>query len=507
MDNHATKATQGAGSRSGAAFPTGIARKAVSRRLFLSRTAQGGAALTAAAFGAGVAGSDKPHTRPNILWIIGDDLGPELGCYGTPEVETPNLDRLAGEGCRYTRTYTTAPVCSASRSAMITGMYQTSIGAHNHRSNRDKPLPDGVALLTDLFRRAGYFTCNNQGPGKYDQPGKQDFNFKVDAGKVFDGTDWSQRPEGQPFYAQINLFEPHRPFAVPSGKRTDPGKVRLPECYPDHPVIRQDWAAYLDAIQVFDARAGAVLDRLEEEGLADNTIVFVFGDNGRPHVRDKQFLYHASLHVPLIIRWPGMIDPGTLSDALVSTLDFAPTCLDLAGAAIPSNFQGRIFLGPHAAPRRYVFGARDRCDETVDRIRCVIDERHLYIRNYYPDRPYMQSNYYKELEYPGWLLMRELNRDGLLTEAQGQFVAPTRPEEELYDLDRDPSQLDNLAESQEHNEALTRLRAALATWIEETGDQGAVPEPPETLAQVREMMNAYYVESVRRRREVRKKRE
>ncbi|MFA7003871.1 MAG: sulfatase, partial [Verrucomicrobiia bacterium] len=249
--------------------------------------------------------------RPNILWLIAEDFGPHLGCYGTKEVWTPNLDKLASDGVRYTRAFTTAPVCSASRSAFMTGMYQTAIGAHNHRSHRDDgyKLPDGVRVLPDWLRDAGYFTANLRELPKefgFKGTGKTDWNFTYE-GKPYDSDQWDDLKSHQPFYAQINFHETHRKFN--GEKRADPAKVVIPPYYPDHPVTRTDWAAYLDAASELDRKIGLILKQLETDGLVDNTVVIFFGDNGQAHVRGKQFCYDSGLLVPLIIRWPEKAGP------------------------------------------------------------------------------------------------------------------------------------------------------------------------------------------------------
>ena len=247
-----------------------------------------------------------PAKRPNILWLIAEDLGPELGCYGTTEVWTPNLDKLASEGVRYTRAYTTAPVCSASRSAFMTGMYQTTIGAHNHRSHRDDGyrLPDGVRVLSDWLRDAGYFTANivMLPPAcGFKGTGKTDWNFTHEA-PPFDSAKWDDLKLHQPFYAQINFKETHRKFNAPS--KADPAKVVIPPYYPDHPITRKDWTEYLDSATELDRKIGMILAQLAADGLAENTIVVFFGDHGQAMVRGKQFCYEEGLHIPLLIRWP-----------------------------------------------------------------------------------------------------------------------------------------------------------------------------------------------------------
>jgi arylsulfatase A-like enzyme len=433
--------------------------------------------------GAAIAANEP--ARPNILWLIAEDFGPHLGCYGTKEVFTPNLDRLAADGVRYTKFFTTALVCSPSRSAFMTGMYQTTIGAHNHRSHRDDgfALPTGVRLLTDWMRDAGYFTANVRHmpePIKWRGTGKTDWNFAY-AGKPFDSDRWGELKARQPFFAQINFQETHRAFKAPA--RADASKVELPPWTPDHPIAREDMAKYLDAATELDRKVGLVLKQLQADGLADNTIVVFFGDNGEAHVRSKQFCYESGLRVPLIIRWPKGVPPpkqftpGSVDDRVLMAIDLPPTMLYFAGSKIPRKMQGEPFLGSKAGrPREYAFGARDRCDETVFRFRTVRDARHRYVRNFTPDRPLLQSNEYKEKSYPVWNLLKELNAAGKLTPPQAALCAPTTPAEELYDLEADPHEIHNLIDSPEHAKVLQRLRRALDKWIDASNDQGREPE-------------------------------
>lgn len=426
--------------------------------------------------------------KPNILWLIAEDFGPALSCYGRKDVHTPNLDKMAREGVRYSRFYTTAPVCSPSRSALMTGMYQTAIGAHNHRSHRDDgfQLPPGVKILPEWFRQAGYFTANIvELPAQlgFKGSGKTDWNFTPPP-KQFDTRRWEDLKANQPFFAQINFHETHRKFNSP--KKTDPAKVELPPYYPDHPIIREDYARYLDDALELDRKVGLVLDLLEKSGLADNTIVLFIGDHGESMIRGKQFCYEEGLHIPAIIRWPkNFSEPkhfkaGTVDDRLLEAIDFGPTFLALAGAPVPEKMQGRPFLGEKTgAPKQYVFGARDRCDMTVFRLRTVRDNRYRYIRNFTPERPFLQFNQYKQTQYPAWTLLPKLHAEGKLTPAQAALCAPTMPPEELYDLEKDPHQVNNLAGLAEHAEVLQRLRGVLEKWIADTDDQGRVLEPEE----------------------------
>jgi N-sulfoglucosamine sulfohydrolase len=410
--------------------------------------------------------------RPNILWIMTDDMGVELGCYGTPHMRTPNIDRLAKEGARFTRCFTTAPVCSPSRSAIMTGMYQTSINAHHHRSMTT--LPKGVRPITELFRDAGYYTANLKTFGPLKSGGKTDLNFKVETDKLFDSENFEDLKTQQPFFAEFQIIEPHRGSwkggeQVPN--RITPDQVQLPPYYPDTPVTRKDWAGYLNAIQFLDEKVGKVLELLEKNGLTENTTVFFFADNGRCHVRDKQWLYEGGLHIPLIVKWPGKIKMGTVRDNLVSAIDISATSMHLAGIKLPKDLQGQIFLGSKAKEREYIFGARDRCDMTEDRIRSVRDNRYKYIRNFMPERPYTQYNEYKQRAYPALAEMKRLHNEGKLTPAQMLFMAPEKPIEELYDLETDPHEIHNLADSKKHEKIKKRLSGKLSKWMKECDDR------------------------------------
>jgi arylsulfatase A-like enzyme len=429
--------------------------------------------------------ADAAQKRPNVLWIITEDMGPELACYGTTQVSTPNVDRLAATGVRFASAYTTAPVCSASRSAFNTGMYQTTIGAHNHRSHRNDSfrLPPGVDVISRRLASAGYFTANvRELPESLGFPGtgKTDWNFNID-GKPFQSDRWDELKAHQPFYAQVNFQESHRKFHAPH--KADPAKVVIPPYYPDDPITRQDWAGYLDAISEADRKIGLLLDQLAADGLADDTIVFFFGDHGQCHVRGKQFCYEEGLHIPLVMRWPKNFpapagaEPGTVDRRLVEAIDLTATTLDLAGLAKPASMAGRVLFGTHREPeRKYIFGARDRCDETVFRLRTVRDDRYRYIRNFTPDQPFLLANKYKERSYPVWNLIKLLHVEGKLNPVQDVLAQPTMPPEELYDLQADPYETRNLANSSEHRAELERLRGVLEKWLVESDDQGRFPE-------------------------------
>jgi arylsulfatase A-like enzyme len=458
----------------------------LTRRTFLQSTA-GAAALATSPQSQPAASQTAPATqaeRPNILWILGEDMGPDLGCYGDSLVTTPNLDRLAREGIRFNNAFTSAPVCSASRSAMITGMYQTTIDAHHHRSHRGDryALPEPIRPVTEYFKAAGYYTANVRKiePG-VPGAGKTDFNFLP--ANPFEGDAWSELKGRQPFFAQVNFQPPHRRWAGARARAkqdnclVDPAKVELPPYYPDHPITRDDFANYLDAIHLLDVYVGAVLRKLEEDGLAENTMVIFIGDNGRCHERGKQWVYDAGLHIPILVRWPKHFEAGTVSDDLVSAIDIAPTLLALAAIKPPAQMQGKVFLGPDAKKRDAVFAARDRCDETVECQRCVRTKQFAYIRNFRSDLPFMQPNQYKDSSYPVRNLMRRLHAEGKLAPEQELWMVSRKPAEELYDVAADPHQIHNLAASAAHRQALQDLRKSLYAWMDETKDVGLIPEP------------------------------
>jgi uncharacterized sulfatase len=422
-----------------------------------------------------------PSSKPNIVWIFGEDMGPELGCYGDPNAVTPNMDKLAREGARFTRCFTHAPVCAPSRSGLITGRYPTSIGSHHMRSTLLKPPP----MFTDFLRQAGYTvawpTATNRG--------KTDFNFQVPA-QAFDiRTDWTKQIPKQPFFGFYNILTSHesrirspaKRFAedtvrLKPSERHDPAKMKLPAYSPDTPEVRRDLANYYDLVTAVDYEVGDVLAALEKAGIADNTVIILTGDHGRGLPRSKRWVYNQGIHVPLIVRWPGKVKPGTVREDLVCFLDFAPTTLALAGAEIPKEMQGQVILGPRTAPeRKYVFAARDRMDETYDRIRSVRDKHFQYIRNFHPELPYAQRIAYME-EMPTMKVWRRLNEEGKLNAVQKQFFAPIKAPEELYDVEADPDEVDNLAGRPEYQDKLKELRASLDRWLVETNDLGAIPE-------------------------------
>lgn len=424
--------------------------------------------------------------RPNIVWIVVDDMSSHFGYQGEDLVDTPNVDRLAREGVVFSKAYATAPVCSTFRSAMITSMYQTTIGAHHHRSGRGKEkirLPEGVRTIPELFRDAGYYTCIANAAG--DRSGKQDYNFSYDAKDLYDGVGYQGRKPGQPFFAQFHLrggklrnveasYEEAK--AGLKGRFVDREKVKLPPYYPDHPVLREDWGAYLDSVNYTDIEVGRILDRLRSDGVLNNTVVFFLTDHGISHARGKQFLYEEGLLIPFVAWGPGIVPEGIVRDEFIVHIDLGATSLQLAGIEIPGVMQGRPLFGERVTPRNHVVSARDRCDETVDRIRSVRKGDFKYIRNFYPARPYLQPNKYKDAK-PFMPVLRELYAAGKLNAAQSLQLAETRPEEELYDLANDPWEIHNLANDPAYRDRLVELRGLLANWILDSDDQGRFDEP------------------------------
>jgi uncharacterized sulfatase len=426
--------------------------------------------------------ADRP---PNFIFIGAEDISPDLGCYGNRFVQTPNLDRLASQGARFTRCFTHAPVCAPSRSGLITGMYPTSVGTHHMRSKLKVAPP---ATFTSLLRKAGYHVA---------WPGKTDFNFDVPADAFTTTENWMKAGPGalpEPFFAYINFNGTHEskvraPAAeyaeltrrLKPEQRVDPAKVGLPPYYPDAPEVRRDVANYYELITAMDYRVGDVLDALEKSGKADNTIVVFWGDHGWSLPRGKRWCYDSGTRCPLIVRWPGTIEPGTVREDLVAVVDFAPTFLAAANVTAPASMQGQVFVAakgkPLPAPRKYVYAARDRMDETFDRIRSVRDERFQYLRNFHPELPYAQRVLYGE-QTPTMKVWRQFNKEGKLQGPQALFFAPTKPPEELYDTAADPHEVNNLVASTapEYQAKLKELRAAMDRWLEETKDLGAVPE-------------------------------
>lgn len=425
--------------------------------------------------------SDAPSPaveRLNVVWIVADDMGFEVGALGDPLARTPNIDRLAHEGVHYPNTFSTAGVCAPSRAALITGMYATSIGAQHMRSiqggYQPVPAPD-VKTFTEYLRAAGYHTSTR---------GKLDYQFSdlADGEPLTnwdeDNGDWHGRAPGQPFFHYVSFLDTHESqLFVDRPLETDLAAIEVPPYLPDTPLVRRDLARHYDNVARLDAKVGAVLAMLDEEGLTDSTVVFFFADNGRGMPREKRWVYDGGIHLPLIVRWPGELDAGAIDERLVSYVDLAPTVLSVAGVAVPSHMEGSAFLGQHAEDEReYAFAAADRHDEALDRIRAVRDKRYKYIRNYHPETPYGQPIIFRDQLTTMHEIFR-LHDEGALQPPADWYYVATKPVEELYDTLSDPFELENLASHPEHQERLARMRAAQERWVAETGDLGAIPEP------------------------------
>lgn len=447
---------------------------------------------------------------PNVLWITIDDCGPDFGCYGNELVRTPNLDRLAARGQRFENCFVTTPVCSPVRSALITGCYATTIGSHQHRSSR--ALPEGYRPVTEVFREAGYrvtslpsqrvgverFLGDEADEGRFlTLTGrlKLDFNFNRGATEgMFE--DWDRERGDEPFFALID-FNPQKgpagfveDYARRTATQVEPAEVTLAPYWPDTPAMRQRVARYHEAIGVLDAEVGRVLAWLEREELAQDTLVFVWGDHGMAYFRHKQWCYDSGLRVPLIVAGPGV--GARVRTELVSSIDLAASSLVACGIELPAYMEGRDFLGADAEPRTHVFASRDRCDETEDRVRAVRDVRFKLIRNFRPELAYAGRNDYTRRAFTEVAELLRRRESGELTDAQARWLGSGKPEWELYDLARDPQELENRAEDPALAGELARLRSLLDEWVALTDAHNPLPEPLENVAPdaVRERLRA-----------------
>ena len=439
--------------------------------------------LTASQFAHGV-----ERQRPNILWLSCEDISPHLGCFGDPHAITPNLDQLATEGVRFTNAFTTAGVCAPVRSGVITGMYQTTLGTHHMRCT--PRIPDHIKPFPTYLREAGYFCTNNS---------KQDYQFRTPKG-VWDESSrkahWRNRENpNQPFFSVFNFTGCHESgianetkyrsvtTVLTDDQRQDPKALDLPPYYPDTPVVREDWKRNYELITAMDHWAGKLIQQLKDDGLYENTIIFFWSDHGIGLPRAKRWLYDSGTHIPLVVRIPKAfrIDnqgtPNQTDDQLVSSIDFGPTVLRLAGLDVPDYAQGQPFLGSDLPkPRDYVYGARDRMDERYDIIRMARDKRFLYIRNYEPLKTYYQ---YMNTPEKGATMgeLRRLHEAGKLPPAAEYYFSPTKPVEELYDCKNDPHNINNLAADPAYADVLQRMRKVHLQWVQDTKDVGLIPEP------------------------------
>ncbi len=431
----------------------------------------------------------QKRERPNILWIYIEDMNPFLGCYGDSTVATPNMDSLAQRGVLFEKCFVTAPVCSPCRSAIITGRMQTTIGAHNHNSayNKNTPilLPEYLRgnTLPEIFRRNGYSTFNQ---------GKDHYNFTYDRNQLYSmqrvnknaKAPWRElKDRNKPFFGQVQLSGGKFAFNLKSlavlPERLKPEDVtdKMPPYYPEDPILLKHWALHYDCVRRTDLAVGEIMKLLEKDGLLEDTIIFCFSDHGCYMPRHKQFCYEGGLHVPLIVVAPEKYAPlgkGVRRKDLISALDISATSLAFSGIEIPNWYDSKDLFAPDYQ-RDFVVAAKDRMDFTIDRVRSLRDDQGFkYIRNFMTDRPYMQLNYRHGREYMN--RMEELLAQGKLTDEQARFWRDDRPAEELYDLNKDPHELHNLADDPNYQQQLLRMRTQLNEWTKKTDDKGQYPE-------------------------------
>ena len=431
----------------------------------------------------------SPADRPNIVWISLEDITPMMGAYGDEYARTPVFDGLAAEGIRYEKAYSVSPVCSPSRSSVITGMYPNSLGSMHHRSNTRPPAFS--KMLPNVLREAGYYTANNS---------KRDYNMG--------GDDWhdssseahwrNRREQDQPFFAVFNLGECHSSITkIPEDQVVearlsrlepedfhDPAEAPIPPYHPDVPQFRRAWARYYDAVTQVDYRAGDLIDQLKEDGLWEDTIVFVWSDHGVGMPRGKHTAWEQGLHVPLIAHFPekyqhlAPADPGSVIGGLVTLMDLGPSALSLAGIDPPPHMHGRPLFskrGGDVEYRDYVFAMRDRLDTRSEMVRTVRDQRYRYQRNFYP---HLAFKPFEDYEFDAVVVRHwvELARQGELTGPQEMLAMRFKPIEELYDSADDPHMVRNVAGDPEYAEVLQRMRGRLSEWMLETRDLGVLDE-------------------------------
>lgn len=443
--------------------------------------------LLALVFAAAVSAAD----RPNILWIVFEDLSPELGAYGDPYAVTPNLDRFAAESVLYAKAFSNGGACAPARSTLITGMYPPAIGTMHMRSS-GRP-PDFVRAFPEYLREAGYYASNHS---------KLDYNWDA-PDSIWDAVSGDWRSDGwtkrgdKPFFTVVNITDTHssqtyhpwvdwqgRRDALRPEQRHDPAEAVVPPYYPDTPETREILKRYADNVTFADRKVGDILAKLEADGLADDTIVFFYSDHGTGLPRSKSFQFESSTRVPLMIRFPqkyadlAPAGPGGRVSRLVAFIDFPATVLSLAGIPIPKHFQGTPFLGEAASfPPQYVYGYRDRMDERYEFIRSVRDGRFKYIRNYYPHRAWFreQTRLYPSTN-PLLRVWHELAYAGKLTGPPAIYMTAAKPREQVFDLREDPHELNDLSGDARYAGVLGKLRKAYRDWVFEIRDTGFLPE-------------------------------
>jgi len=427
--------------------------------------------------------------RPNIVWIVCEDMSLHLSCFGEKAIQTPYLDALAADGVKYTNVYTNAGVCAPSRNGIITGMYPISIGGDNMRNFKPRGgiiyerkdwtvtsysiiPPDYVKCFPEYLRKENYYCTNNS---------KEDYQFEAPV-TVWDESSgkahWRNRPEGKPFFSVFNLYVTHEsqiwqrdslPLLV------DPAKVEVPPYYPDVPEVRHDIARNLSNVVEMDKQAGRIIQQLKQDGLYDNTIIFFYSDHGDGLPFVKREITKRGLHIPMIIKLPRRVYAGQTDDQLISGVDFGPTVLSLTGIPIPWYMQGQAFLGSQKKKERhYIFGARDRMDSEVDRVRSVYDGKYQYLKNYMPGLAWYQEIQYR-MQMPMMKKILEMKEAGKLNANQIRWFQ-SKPDEELYDTEKDPYQFNNLAKDPAYRKKMEELKTVCNIWLQEVGDVNTTPE-------------------------------
>jgi len=450
----------------------------------------------------------QSRKQTNILWIYVEDMNDWMGAYGDNTVATPNIDLLAQQGVRFNNAIMPAPVCSSTRSAIITGSMPTTLGVHNHRSSRGKDsqiyLPKGYKTIPELFNQQGYQTFNM---------GKEDYNFNYKHSEMFSfdptteqlkkyranpkvlvqkGAKFklNQLDKSKPFFGQIQLEGGKDKAKAINHVNPDSMVDKIPPYYPTHPTFLKAWARHYEQIAITDMRVGKILAELKENDLLHNTAIFFFTDHGMVLPRHKQFVYEGGLRVPFVVSWPEGNDKlrvnGAVRKDIINGIDIGTTSLAIAGIAIPKYMEGNNLFAKDYQEKSFTIAARDRLDYTFDRIRAVRSKQFKYIKNFFPKRAYMQAQY-RDLhpkKFPFMTAYKDLYKAGKLTSSQSAFMAPTRPPEELYDLVNDPHEINNLANDKNYIKQLEYHREILEKWIISTGDKGQYVESDDGVSDV-----------------------
>lgn len=437
--------------------------------------------IVAVVFGA--CSQPEPPKSANVIWLLCEDMSPDLGCSGNNLVYTPTLDSLANQGVLYENIFTTAAVCTPSRTALASGMYQTSINAHHMRYYSDdlkNELPNDVLPLNELMRQNGYQTANIK--SSYGT-GKTDWSFKSDKDH-FDISKWEDVDAEKPFFAVVNFSLTHRGFARDKTRPVNVEKVKVPPYYPDNSVVREDFAAYYESIQILDKQVKKALKDIEKFGLAKNTVICFFSDHGRPMIRGKMFTYDSGLKIPLIISsgnsktWETTFKNGTKNNQLHSLIDLSATTLEIAGVKVPEWMQGKSFISDNFNERKAVFSSSDRIGGTELKTRSVRTQKYRYNKNYIHDISINEAaTSYRKANHPIYHVLDILHKKGELNDAQKNLVIPLA-EEELYDIENDPFETTNLVHNKEYKDVLNDMRKRLQNWQNETTDYGMLPDSP-----------------------------